>query len=125
MLELKLASLKKNGVFMKHLRFDVTPEILLKPRFLTSENRERLIGEIQGFTFYVDYLEGMPKPVLMVLKTYCLNSKSIAEITDAPEDLLWETVRSPEAKTKNGMYAPGPSLEKWIKEELELEAKKS
>jgi len=118
MLELKLGSLKKNGVFIKHLRLDVTPEILLKPRFITAQNREKLIGEVQGFSFYIDYMEGMPKPILMVMKTYCLASKSIAEVTDAPEDLLWEAVRSPGAKETSGMYALSPGVEKWIKKEL-------
>jgi len=118
MLELKLASLKKNGIFIRHLRLDVTPEILLKPRFITAQNREKLISEVQGFSFYIDFMEGMEKPVLMVMKTYCLNSKTIAEITNAPEALLWECVRSPEAKETTGMYAICPGVEGWIKKEL-------
>lgn len=118
MLELKLGSLKKNKVFIHNLRLDVTPEIMLKPRFITEQNRDTLIKEIQGFSFYIDYFEGLSKkPVLMIMKTYCLASKTIAEVTDTPEELLWECVRE-QGKLDNGLYAVQGRLVDWIKREL-------
>ena len=118
MIDIGISKLGKNRAFRENLRFDVTPEVIFKPRFIQSENQADLIKETQGFSFYVEYMEGLPKPALMAMKTYCLRSKTIAHITDAPENLLWETVRDKGAKDICGMYPLGAALEDWIKTHL-------
>ncbi|MDA8325115.1 MAG: hypothetical protein M0033_02740 [Nitrospiraceae bacterium] len=121
MIDIGIRKLGKNRVFKENLRFDVTPEILFKPRFVHSEKDKGLIDETQGFSFYVEYMGGLPKPLLMVMKTYCMRSKTIAQITDAPEDLLWEAVRGKDIKDISGMYPLNGPLAEWIKAQLDAE----
>ena len=119
MIETDISRLGKNRVFVENLRFDVTPQVLFKPRFIQSDDQAHVAEETQGFSFYVEYMEGfLPKPALMVMKTYCLRSKTIAQITDAPEDLLWAAVRDKGARDVAGMYPVGQALEEWIKSHL-------
>ncbi|MDA8387471.1 MAG: hypothetical protein M0Z58_02250 [Nitrospiraceae bacterium] len=118
MIDITISRLRKNRVFRDNLRLDVTPEVLFKPRFVHSENQADLIKETQGFSFYVEYMEGLPKPALMAMKTYCLRSKTLARITDVPEGLLWEAVRDRGVKDISGMYPLNRALEDWIKAQL-------
>ena len=118
MIETGISRLGKNKAFKESLRFDVTPQVLFKPRFINAENQAHLVKETQGFSFYVEYMEGLPLPALMVMKTYCLRSKTIAHITDAPEDLLWAAVRDKNARDIAGMYPLSPAIEEWIKSHL-------
>ncbi|MDA8169987.1 MAG: hypothetical protein M0Z59_09895 [Nitrospiraceae bacterium] len=119
MLDIKIARLRKNRVFIDNLRFDLTPAMLFKPRFANCGGQEELIKEIQGFSFYIDYMPDMPRPELMVMKTYNLTSKSIAHIEDAPEDLLRGAVKAGGANHVMGMYPVDETVADWIKKELE------
>lgn len=126
MIDINIRKLCKNRIFKENIRFDVTPQALFKPRFVSPgsghpETGEDVMKETQGFSFYVDYMQGMPKPALMVMKTYSLRSKSIAEITDAPEELLWGVVRDKDIKDISGMYPINGPLEDWIKSQLDSE----
>lgn len=116
MLEAKLPRLKKNRVFIENLRFDVTPEVIFKPRF--AHGNPDVAKETQGFSFYIEYLEGQARPALMLMKTYELRSKTIVEILNVPEELLWGAVRAPKGKEIAGMYPIDDALEGWIKKEL-------
>lgn len=115
---LKLERLKENKVFVQHLRFDVTPEVIFKPRFIRpGEDRNDVINETQGFMFYIDYAEGST-PSLMLMKTYNLTSKTVGEVTDAPGELLLQAVRKKDAKDICGMYCIDEAVEGWLKDKL-------
>ncbi len=116
-MEVKISRLVKNKTFVQNLRFDLTPELLFRPRFPQGKSPEDLCNETQGFFLYVDFMEGMPKPILMLMKNYQLRSKTVGEVTDAPEEFLWDAVKG--VKDIQGMYPLSPALETWIKQELE------
>jgi hypothetical protein len=115
-----LDRLKKFRIFIENLRFDVTPDLIFKPRFVTQENREELINETQGFSFYIDYLGGSHKPALMIMKTYNLTSKTIGQVEDVPEDLLRGAVTREGVRDYSGMFPIDEDVERWLKKELGL-----
>ena len=125
MADISISKIGKTRAFRENLRFDVTPELLFKPRFANTSGNEEFIKETQGFSFYVEYMEGMDKPALMVMKTYRLTSKSIAQVTDAPEELLWGAVRESWARDIMGMYPLSKPLEDWIRSQIEAQAEKT
>lgn len=125
MVDISISRIGKNRTFRENLRFDVTPELLFKPRFVNSAENEALVKETQGFSFYVEYMEDMPKPALMVMKTFSLRSKSIAQVADAPEELLWGAVRESGGKDIIGMFPLSRPIEDWIKSQIEAHAKKA
>ncbi len=124
MADISISRIGKNRAFRENLRFDVTPELLFKPRFASSKGNEAPAKETQGFSFYVEYMEGMPKPALMVMKTFNLTSKSIAQVTDVPEELLWGAVREGGGKGIMGMYPLSKPLEDWIRSRIEALSEK-
>jgi hypothetical protein len=103
---------------MDHVRFDVTPETLFKPRFVSGPERKHLIQETQGFMFYVDYMDGAAS--LMVMKTYNLTSKTVGEVLDVPQDLLHGAATREGVRDICCMYPIDEALEVWIKKELGL-----
>ena len=120
MLEIGIERLKGNGIFARNVRFDVTPQVIFKPRFVQPGGNADAIKETQGFSFYIEFMAGVPAPILMLLKTYNLTTKTIAEITNAPADLLERAVKEGAGKDVMGMFPINKEVEDWIKKELEL-----
>jgi hypothetical protein len=117
-IRLTIAQLAKNRLFMKLLRWDVTPEVLFKPRFVDKPEDARLHNETEGYMFYVDWFKGRGEPRLMVMKTMGLTSNSFAEVTDCPKDLLRNAAQREGVKSYTDMYPIDEALEKWLKEKL-------
>jgi hypothetical protein len=117
-IRLTVAILAKNRLFMKLLRWDVTPEVLFKPRFVDKPEDVRLHEETEGYMFYVDWFKGKGEPKLMVMKTMGLTSNSFAEVTDCPVELLRNAAGREGVKSYSGMYPIDKELEKWLKEKL-------
>lgn len=117
-MKLRLPRLKKNRMFMEHLRFDVTPEVIFKPRFVRDKNDRDLVKEAQGFMFYIDYMDDILS--LMMMKTYNLTSKTMGEIQDVPRKLLLNAVNREGVKDIVGMYPIDGELEDWLKGKLGL-----
>jgi|GEM_PF-1676709 len=111
-----IAQLAMNRLAMRLLRFDVTPEVLFKPRFVDKPEDAKLHAETDGYMFYVDWFKGQGDPKLMLMKTVGLTSNSFAEIIDCPVDLLKNAAEG--AKSYSGMYAIDAEVEKWIKGKL-------
>ncbi len=120
MLEIEIKRLKGNGVFARNVRFDVTPKIIMKPRFVAPGGNVEACKETQGFSFYIEYMQGLPAPILMLLKTFNFTTKTIAEITDAPQAMLEKAVKEGAGQDVMGMYPINGEVESWIKKELEL-----
>ena len=115
-MKLKLPRLKKNRIFMEHVRFDVTPEVIFKPRFVRDSNDRGLIKETQGFMFYIDHMDDILN--LMLMKTYNLTSKTVGYIQDVPRELLLNAVNMEGVKDMVGMYPIDGELESWLKGKL-------
>jgi hypothetical protein len=117
-IKVTIAQVAQNRLVMKLLRFDVTPEVLFKPRFVDKPEDVKVQEETEGYMFYVDWFKGHGEPKLMLMKTVGLTSNSFAEITDCPVELLKNAARREGAKSYSGMYAIDAELESWIKEKL-------
>jgi hypothetical protein len=115
---LRLPRLKKNRIFMEHIRFDVTPEVIFKPRFIKDKDNRHLIKETQGFMFYIDHMDDILN--LMLMKTYNLTSKTVGYIQDVPRELLINAVTREGVRDIVGMYPIDGELESWLKGELDL-----
>ena len=113
---LKLEKLRKHRIFIDNITWDVTPELIFKPRFFLKDEDRELIDRTQGFLFYIDYMDDICE--LMVLKTYQLRSKTIGEVENVPEQMLLDAVNREGVKDIGGMYPIDEKLESWLKEKL-------
>ena len=112
-----IEDLKAQPHFLENLRFDVTPETICAPRFLTPDNKAQAYAETHGFMFYVDALGGS-RPLLMLMKTKELRSATVGFIEGAPEELLAAAVGREGVRDYCGMYPIDDAIEKWLKERL-------
>lgn len=117
---LSLAQLRHNRLIMKQLRWDVTPEFLFKPRFagIGAEKDMKLAKETEGYMFYIDYVNGAAK--LMLMRTIEMMSTTVGEIADVPGEMLQRAVKAEGVKPIAGMYPITRELEDWLKAGLGL-----
>ncbi len=118
---LDLSVLSKLEDFLSNLRFDVTPEVIFKPRFLTPENTQQAYDETHGYMFYVDSMQG-EEPVLTLMRTKELRSSTVGNVHDVPKELLEGAVSREGVKDYCGMYPLDDAVTRWIKEELGIPA---
>lgn len=105
--------------FRESVRFDVTPDILFKSRFLTPETKEQAYKETHGFMFYIDYMPDI-EPTLMLMKTKELRSSTVGRVEGIPEELLLAAVKREGVKDYCGMFPPDDALINWLKEKLQI-----
>lgn len=98
--------------FLKEIRWDVTPKILLEPRSASSGGSQ----STDGYMFYIEVLD--TKPVLVIMKNRFSMSKTVAYVTDIPGDLLREAANCSSGECVAGMYPLTGKLEEWLKREL-------
>jgi len=111
-------SLKKNRLFMKRLRWDIRPEDLFRPRFVSGPGDRHLASETEGYMFYIDWYKGSGRPTLMIMKTAGLSSSTFAEVSDCPTELLLRAVTRKDVKAYSHMYPIDEAVEAWLKEKL-------
>ena len=112
-----LSDLRQLEDFLSNLRFDVTPEVIFKPRFLTPETTQQAYDETHGYMFYIDRLKE-DKPVLMLMRTKELRSSTVGQVDEAPQELLDAAVSREGIKDYCGMYPLDEAVIKWLKEKL-------
>ncbi len=117
-IKVNTSMLANHRLFMKHLRWDVTPEVLFRPRFVDKPEDRIRASEVEGYMFYIDWYKGKGEPTLMIMKTTGLSSSTFAEVTDGPKELLENAVRREGVKAYSDMYPIDEAVEAWLKEKL-------
>ena len=116
---LGLSDIKKRHDILSEIKFNVTPQIMMEPRFQArSEDLEKL-KEITGFMFYVES-ETEP-PGLMLLRTGRSDiTTTVGKIDEIPLEMVRKAIDSPVAPPAHGMYAITDEIRDWLKRELGL-----
>lgn len=114
--KLTIRELQESPAVMEHLRLDLTPADIFKPRFSGQGNIKEQQAETDGFFFYVEITENGPE--LMLMKTSAFTSKTIGEVTGVPEEHLSRVITDPEAKDVGGMFEVDQPLKDWLRQEL-------
>ena len=114
---LDLSVLRQQKAFLDNLRFDVTPEVIFSPRFLTPETRQQAYEETHGYMFYIDRLEG-ERPTLMLMRTKELRSSTVGYVEDVPQELMDAALAREGLKDYCGMYPLDEAVTKWLKQQL-------
>ncbi|RJQ46676.1 MAG: hypothetical protein C4538_06290 [Nitrospiraceae bacterium] len=107
-----LDKLKPSKEFTENIRWDVTPKIFLNPKNAAGET----VNVSHGYMLYVDLVDNKPALVIMHMKDPL--SKTVAYVTEMPEDLLKEAMNCPASECIGGMYPLTEKLQNWLKKEL-------
>ena len=114
---LGLKDITKRPDVLAKIKLDVTPRVVMEPRFLSKpEDRQRL-KEISGYVFYIE--SQCEPPALMLLKIGSIDiTSTVGKIDEIPGELLQKAMANPVESPSNGMYAITDEIRDWLKKEL-------
>lgn len=113
----RLEHIKMRPDIISRIRFDVTPQMIMEPRFTeTGELKKR---DLSGCVFYIE--ASGERPVLMLMRVSKSDTvKTIGIIEELPEDMLKKAIENPVYPPVHGMYAITEGIKNWLKETLNL-----
>ena len=112
-----LEDIKKSTDILGNIKLDVSPQILVQPRFQSQPEDLQKLKDIAGYMFYVEG-ECSP-PALMLLKIGKTDiTSTIAKIDEIPDALVQEAIRSPVNPPVHGMYEITDNIKEWLRKEL-------
>ncbi len=112
-----LEDIKKSPDILGKIKLDVSPKILVQPRFQSQPEDLQKLKEIAGYMFYVEG-ECSP-PALMLLKIGKTDiTSTIAKIDEIPDALVREAISSPVNPPVHGMYEITDNIKEWLRKEL-------
>ncbi|GAB4421194.1 MAG: hypothetical protein OHK0032_16990 [Thermodesulfovibrionales bacterium] len=114
-----LSSIKKRPDILSRIKLEVTPQMVMEPRFRSRpEDMERL-KEIVGYMFYIETAGGCPMLMLMKIDRSDVTT-TIGRIDEIPADLIKRAIDNPLQKPVYGMYAITDEIKDWLRKELNL-----
>ena len=112
---LSIEKVKVSPRFTEEIRFDMTPRLFVDPKSAPGGKPADLS---HGYMLYIDLME--TRPVVMVMQMKSIVCRSVAYITDVPEDLLKSAMESTGDEAAEGMYPLGDELTAWLKKEFNI-----
>lgn len=113
------SSIKEDQEILSRIRLDVTPHMVMEPRFHSRPEDLKKLGEIAGYMFYVEG-ECEP-PALMLMKTGKTDiTSTISRVDDIPLEIVRRAITSPVQPPVHGMYAITDEIREWLMKELGL-----
>lgn len=112
-----LADLKEMPEVLGCIRLDVTPSMMMEPRFSRNPEDQEKLKQICGYMFYVE--TAGEKPELMLLKIGSTDiTSTFARIDEISAEMLQRAIDSPVQKPESGMYAITEEIKQWLRKEL-------
>ncbi len=109
--------IKKRPDILERIKWEVTPQMVMEPRFQQDPEALRKLREISGYMFYVE--SQCEPPALMLLKVGKTDiTSTVGKINEVPPELLREAMENPVQKPVNGMYAVTDEIREWLKKQL-------
>ncbi len=113
MVPLSIEKVKVSPAFIEEIRFDITPRLFVDPK---SAPGGKPADISHGYMLYIDLKDD--SPVIMVMQMKQIMCRSVAYITDAPEDLLKASMECAGEECIEGMYPLSEELTAWLKKEF-------
>ncbi len=116
---LGLNDIKKRPDILSEIKFNVTPQVMMEPRFQAHPEDLEKLKEITGYMFYIES-ETEP-PGLMLLRIGRSDiTTTIGKIDEIPGEMLRTAIDKPALPPTHGMYAITDEIRNWLKKELGL-----
>jgi hypothetical protein len=112
-----LNAIKSSPEIIERIKWDVTPAIVMEPRFQLDPEGLRKLSEVSGYMFYIE--SQCEPPALMLLKVGKTDiASTVGKIEEIPFDLVKKAIEQPTEKPVHGMYAITAEIKEWLKKEL-------
>ncbi|MCL5022161.1 MAG: hypothetical protein M1497_02125 [Nitrospirae bacterium] len=114
-----LNEIKESPDILEKIKWDVTPQMVMEPRFQSRAEDLQKLREISGYMFYVE--SQCEPPALMLLKVGKTDiTSTVGRIDEVPVELVRRAIEHPREKPAYGMYAITDEIKEWLKKELGL-----
>ena len=114
-----IKEIRKRPDILSHIKLDVTPRMVMEPRFHAKPEDLQKLREIAGYLFYIES-ECNP-PALMVMKVGGTDiTNTVGKIDEIPSELIEKAIQNPPDPPSHGMYAITDEIKTWLKKELGL-----
>ncbi len=112
-----IAEIRSRPDIIAGIKWDVTPEVLMEPRFQSNPDDLKKLREISGYMFYVE--SQCEPPALMLMKVGKTDiTSTVGKIENVPQELIQRAIHNPVHKPSFGMYAITEEIKEWLKKEL-------
>lgn len=114
-----LGAIREDPDLLEKIKWDVTPQIVMEPRFQSRPDDLRKLREITGYMFYIE--SQCEPPALMLMKVGKTDiTSTVGKIDEIPAELVRQAIEHPVEKPSYGMYAITDEIKAWLKKELGL-----
>jgi hypothetical protein len=116
---LNLAEIKEHTGILEEIKWDITPQMVMEPRYQArSEDRDKT-REVSGYLFYIESQTDSPQ--VMLLRTGKIDvSSTVGLVQEVPREMIQRAIEQPVAPPAYGMFAISPEIRDWLKKELGL-----
>ena len=114
-----LNDIKRRPDILQKIKFDVTPQMVMEPRFQRQPEDLQKIKEISGYMFYIE-TQCQP-PALMLMKIGRTDiASTVGKIEEIPPEMIQRAIDTPVHPSVYGMFAVTGEIKDWLKKELNL-----
>jgi len=115
-----LKEIRKRPDINSRVKFDVTPRMVMEPRFHSKAEDLEKLKQIAGYMFYIE--SQCNPPALMIMKVGKTDiTNTIGKIDEVPAELLEKAITNPVEPPSHGMYAITDDIKAWLKKEMGLQ----
>jgi hypothetical protein len=114
---LGLGDIRKRPDIISMIKLDVTPQIMMEPRFQARKEDLERLKDISGYIFYIETQS--ETPALMLLKIGRSDiTNTVGKIGEIPDEMIRRAIDQPVLPPVFGMYAISEEIRDWLKKEL-------
>lgn len=114
---LNLAGMRTMPDIIESIKWDVTPQVVMEPRFQLNPEHAQKLKEITGYMFYIE--TQCEPPALMLMKVGKTDiTSTIGKIDEIPSELIQRAIDNPVHKPVFGMLAITDEIREWLRKEL-------
>lgn len=111
--------IRRRPDILSKIKLDITPEMVMEPRFQSRSEDLRKLRDISGYMFYIETQAEPPALMLMRVGKSDITS-TVGKIDEIPSELVRRAIEKPEHKPTHGMYAITEEIKEWLRRELNL-----
>lgn len=114
---LGLEDIKKRPDILSKIKLEVTPQMMMEPRFQARQEDLERLKDIAGYMFYIETQSEIP--TLMLLKIGRSDiTNTVGKIGELPHEMVQRAIGQPVLPPIFGMYAITEEIRDWLKKKL-------
>jgi hypothetical protein len=114
-----LNDIKESPDILEKIKWEVTPAMVMEPRFQSNAEDLQKLRDISGYMFYIE--SQCKPPALMLLKVGKTDiTSTVGKVDEIPPELIRKAMENPAEKPVHGMYAITDEIREWLKKELRV-----